>query len=100
MTTPGPSDRTARLVVIEGAALTSLDEAYSALARALPLPDHFGDNLDALFDSLTGDVPGPLDIEWRDSAAARAAIGPAFERLRETMQDAASDREDLTVRFL
>ena len=92
MTTP-------RRIVIEGAAITSLADAWEALALLLELPAHFGRNLDALYDCLTADVPGPIAIDWRDAAASRAAIGPAFDRLCETIADAAAARPDLTASF-
>ena len=37
---------------------------YTQLKQKLALPDYFGDNLDALYDSLTGDVEMPLQIEF------------------------------------
>ena len=85
--------------VIEGAAIATLDDAWDALAAALALPGHFGRNLDALHDCLTGDVPGPLTIEWRDAAASEQALGAAFARLRATLEEAATERADLRVEF-
>lgn len=88
-----------RRVRIDGAAVTSLAEAWELLARALELPEHFGRNLDALHDCLTGDVPGPLVVEWRNSARTEATLGPDFGRIRATMEEAAAERPDLRVRF-
>jgi len=92
MTTP-------RWIMIEGSALTGMADVWEAFAALLDLPDHFGRNLDALHDSLTADVPGPLVIEWRDATATRAALGDGFDRLRATLEDAARARPDLEVRF-
>lgn len=88
-----------RRIVIEGAAIATLADGWEALVALLDLPPHFGRNLDALHDSLTTDVPGPVAIEWRDAAASRAAMGAAFERLRETIAEAAESRPDLSARF-
>ena len=88
-----------RRIVIEGAAIATLADAWEALATLLDLPPHFGRNLDALHDSLTTDVPGPIAIEWRDAAASRAAVGAAFDRLRETIAETAETRPDLSARF-
>ena len=85
--------------VIEGAAVTGPDLAWLALAALPGLPGHFGRNLDALHDSLTADLPGPIEIEWRDAAASRAALGETFDRLRRTLEEAAEARPDLAVRF-
>ena len=88
-----------RRIRIDGAAVTTLSEAWGALERALDLPAHFGRNLDALHDSLTTDVPGPLDIDWRASGRTAAALGVDFDRLRTTMEEASMARPDLRVRF-
>ena len=88
-----------RRIIIEGAMLTGMADVWETLAALLDLPDHFGRNLDALHDSLTADVPGPLAIEWREAAASRAALGDGFDRLRATLEDAARARPDLEVRF-
>ena len=88
-----------RRIVIEGAAITGPAEAWEALAALLDLPGHFGRNLDALHDCLTTDVAGPIAIEWRDAAASRATMGAAFDRLQETIAEAAAARPDLSARF-
>src|SRR5271169_18718 len=73
---------------VDGAAIGSLAEAYAALAAALRLPAHFGANLDALWDSLTGDVAGPVELLWHDATATRAALGADFDRLVTLLREA------------
>jgi len=84
-------------VGIDGAAVRSLDDAYSALAAALALPAHFGRNLDALWDALTGDVAGPLELRWDNTAATRAALGADFERLVALLREAEAARKDFRL---
>lgn len=84
---------------IDGRAVHSLDEVYDALAGALGFPAHFGRNLDALWDVLTRDLPGPIEIVWNHSDAARARLGRDFERLATVLRRAAAERPDLTVVF-
>jgi hypothetical protein len=55
--------------------ITSLEQFYDEISRQLHLPAHFGRNLDALYDSLSGDVSGPFEIVWRDTELA-ANWGP------------------------
>ncbi|BBK34257.1 ribonuclease inhibitor [Stella humosa] len=88
-----------RRVVIEGQAIATLARAWDALAGALDLPAHFGRNLDALHDCLTGDVPGPLVIEWRHWRATEERLGQGVRPMRETLEEAAATRDDLEVRF-
>jgi ribonuclease inhibitor len=85
--------------ILEGTKLQSPDEVYEALATELDLPAHFGRNLDALRDVLTGEVPGPVEIVWRDGALSHERMGAAFRRLAEVLVDAAAARPDLTVKF-
>lgn len=89
-----------RQVHIEGAATGSLDELYAALAAALGLPAHFGANLDALWDSLTGDMAGPVELLWHDAAATRAALGADFDRLAAVLREAEGARKDFRLRLL
>ncbi len=65
------------------------------LARDLGFPEHFQANLDALFDVLTTDIPGPIRIEWQLSARAAAALGADLAPLCRTLADAAEARDDL-----
>ena len=74
-----------------------VEALYVDLARQLALPGHFGANLDALWDALTRDVEGPIEIVWLDFANARKILGPAVERIRATLEEAASERPDLRV---
>ena len=77
----------------------AVEQVYADLARQLGLPGHFGANLDALWDVLTRDVPGPIEIRWRNFAKARAALGPAADRIRATLEEAGAERDDLTVKI-
>jgi len=67
------------------------------LARDLGFPDHFGGNLDALFDVLAHDVKGPMAIRWRTTAAGRTALGRDYLRIADTLTAAAALRDDITV---
>jgi ribonuclease inhibitor len=76
---------------------TGVEALYVDLARQLGLPGHFGGNLDALWDALIRDVEGPVEIVWLDFAGSRRALGPAAERIRTTLEEAAAERPDLRV---
>jgi ribonuclease inhibitor len=70
---------------------------YVDLARQLGLPGHFGANLDALWDALVRDVPGPVEIVWPDFDAARRRLGAEADRIRATLEEAAAERADVAV---
>jgi ribonuclease inhibitor len=79
------------------AAHDTMDAVYTALQRDLNLPAHFGRNLDALWDALTTDVAGPVEIEWRDHAWARAKLGADYDRLISTLRDVENERPDFRL---
>jgi ribonuclease inhibitor len=74
-----------------------LEAVHADLARQLGLAEHFGANLDALWDVLVRDVPGPVEIAWPDFAEAQAVLGRGADRLRATLEEAAAERRDVTV---
>jgi ribonuclease inhibitor len=80
--------------VVEGG---TLDAVYDSLEAQLGLPAHFGRNLDALWDVLTTDLPGPVEIVWPEHAAARAALGADYDRLLGVLREAAAARGNLTL---
>ncbi|KAF0811673.1 Barstar [Andreprevotia sp. IGB-42] len=75
----------------------SLDDVYDQLAAQLPFPAHFGRNLDALYDVLTGDLTGPVQVIWHHADDARAALGDHFETLLTVFNEAAAERDDLDI---
>ena len=74
----------------------SLDQFYDELARQLVLPSHFGRNLDALWDVLTGDVEGPFEIVWEGAEQARKSLGEDYAGVVALLRDAAAERDDFT----
>lgn len=73
---------------------------YDELARQLAFPSHFGRNLDALWDVLTGDVEGPLEIVWEDCDSAAAKLGVEYAKLAGLLKEVAAERDDITLEFL
>ena len=53
-------------IIIEGALINSIEELHKVFKEALGLPDYYGNNLDALWDMLTGEIDFPIRIIWRD----------------------------------
>jgi ribonuclease inhibitor len=86
-----------RRCTLEGRDLGSLADAYAALGRELGFPAHFGNNLDALYDVLTGDLIGPVEIVWRDHRLSAAALGADYDRLLAVLRDAGLARPDLIL---
>ena len=79
--------------------IRSLDRLYDELARQLDFPSHFGRNLDALWDTLSADVEGPLNIVWEDAALSRASLGDDYARVVTLLEDVAAERGDMMLEF-
>ncbi len=83
--------------VLSGKTVRSLDEFYDALSRQLAFPPHFGRNLDALWDLLTTDVTGPIDLIWDDAGASKRAMKRDYDRVLALLQRVAAARPDLRL---
>jgi ribonuclease inhibitor len=92
---PKRSKRGSRVVIPAG--VTSIDAVYDILARDLDLPAHFGRNLDALYDALTGDVEGPFEIVVEDPEALASALGAKGRALLTLLRDLAKARRDVNI---
>jgi ribonuclease inhibitor len=80
------------------AAHDTMDKVYAALAADLAFPAHFAANLDALWDTLLRDVPGPFEISWPEAAAAARKIGPKAKALLALLGELEEARGDFKFR--
>jgi ribonuclease inhibitor len=69
---------------------------YAQLKEKLTLPEHFGDNLDALFDVITGELEMPLHLEFVNMSVEQLEI---FEDLLTTLEDAEEEVEGFTFSY-
>ena len=72
------------------------EDFYAQLKDKLTLPEHFGENLDALFDVITGELEMPLHIEFVNMSVEQLEI---FEDLLTTLEDAEDEVEDFTFSY-
>ena len=88
---------TPKRCVLKGLTIQSVDQFYSELVRQLKLPPHFGRNLDALWDVLSNDLEGPIEIHWEQPHLSRLALGQDFERIVRLFKELAQERSDVTL---
>jgi len=86
-----------RAYTLNGEHIHSLADLYDRLASGLSLPEHFGSNLDALWDVLSTVVAGPFAIRWQHAAASRKSMGRDFRRAVKLLQDLERERDDFTL---
>ena len=74
------------------------DEEYFfvQLREKLSLPEHFGNNLDALYDTITGDLEMPLRIEFVNMNVEQLEH---FEDLLTTLEDAEDETEGFSFAY-
>lgn len=94
---PVNAKRPKRAVIPAGT--KSIDAVYDILARELGLPAHFGRNLDALHDALTGDVAGAFVVVIEDAPGLRKALGAKGTALIRTFREVAGARRDATFMY-
>jgi len=88
-----------RKISLSGKTIGSLQEFYDEMARKLTFPEYFGRNLDALWDVLTTDIEGPVELIWEDSEASKKAMGKAFDKILAFLRGVEKEREDFKVRL-
>lgn len=87
-----------RLRVCELKNIRTVDDVYDRLLETICLPKYFGRNLDALYDSLSVDVPGPFKIIWLDHAASAESLGELYyEGLMDIFQAVEQERRDAQI---
>ena len=84
-------------IVIDGNQITSKEDLHKILKRELELPDYYGNNLDALFDCLTGWVDLPLTIEWKNYSGSKNRLGDYANKVWETFKEAEEELDDFKI---
>ena len=83
---------------LDGLALPSLEAVHDRFAQALPLPEWYGRNLDALYDLLS-EREGPTRLLVRRRAALLDGLGEYGGALCRTLEDAGRANPGLEVVF-
>lgn len=86
-----------KICTLDGRRIDSEAAFYDEIARQLGFPVYFGRNLDALWDVLTVDVEGPVDIIWNDSDESRRTMGTRYEKIIMLLDRVAKSRGDLKL---
>lgn len=85
-----------KTVYIDFEKIGDYEDFYADLKEKLHLSEDFGDNLDALYDSITGDVELPLHIEFVNMSVDQLEN---FEDLLTTLEDADDEMDDFTFTY-
>ena len=85
-----------KTIYIDFSEIGDEQDFYQQLKQKLSLPENFGDNLDALYDSLTGFVELPLHLEFVNMSVNQLED---FETLLETLEEADEEIEEFSFTY-
>lgn len=85
-----------KTVYIDFTDIGDYEDFYAQLKEKIQLPEHFGDNLDALSDVITGNLEMPLHLEFVNMTVDQLEI---FEDLLTTLEDAEEEVEDFSFSY-
>lgn len=85
-----------KTIYIDFTDIGDYEDFYTQLKEKVSLPEHFGDNLDALSDIITGGLELPLHIEFVNMTVDQLEI---FEDLLTTLEDAEDETEDFSFTY-
>lgn len=85
-----------KTIYIDFTDIGDYEDFYIQLKEKIALPDYFGDNLDALFDVITGELEMPLHIEFVNMSVDQLEV---FEDLLTTLEDAEDEVEGFTFTY-
>lgn len=88
------------IVILDSKEFSNIDELHSVLKERLQLPEYYGENLDALWDCLTGWIDLPITVEWIDYDSGKQKIGEYAEKLLKTFQEAEQEIDGFTFKML
>lgn len=85
-----------KTIYIDFSEIGDKEDFFAQLREKLSLPEHFGNNLDALYDTITGDLEMPLRIEFVNMNVEQLEH---FEDLLTTLEDAEDETEGFSFAY-
>ena len=85
------------VVFLEGKELSSEAKTHEILKEKLELPAYYGENLNALWDCLTGLVSLPLKIVWADFDFSKQQLGDFADELLQLFLEAKDELEGFEI---
>ena len=80
---------------IDLANIESEGQLYCVLARELGFPDFYGENWDAFWDSITGLVELPNEIDFVGTKDLQRILPKAFDQLKKCFQELSDEYPEI-----
>ena len=88
-----------KYISLDGNLFKDVAITHKILKEKLELPDYYGENLDALWDCLTGEIELSVCIKWSNYKASCHYLGEYAEKLRNVSEDAATERDNFSLQI-
>ncbi|WP_105978854.1 barstar family protein [Bacillus paralicheniformis] len=85
-------------IILDGDKFRTLDGLHKTLKERLDFPDYYGENLNALWDCLTGWIERPVTIIWRDFEKSKSYLGYSADEVLEVFKEAQEELGDLIIK--
>ena len=72
---------------IDGNIILSEEDFYKVAGPLLGFPDYFGNNLDALWDSMSGHIDTDIILVWDNHSISKNAFPETFEKIVEIFDE-------------
>ncbi len=83
-----------RRVVLNGARMKTVEKAHAHISRKMSFPSYYGNNLDALYDTLCA-ISEPVEITIKNTSRLRKRLGDYAGALLKTFADAESKNSNV-----
>ncbi len=86
-------------IIIDFSDCLYLDSIHNEIKEKLDLPDWYGKNLDALWDSLTGIIETPVEIEiiFKPETKTAQEMKPYVEKIINVFMDAEKEYGEIKL---
>lgn len=68
-------------ITLDGKSILSIEDFHREILKKMEFPSYYGNNLDALWDCLTGHADLNVILIWNAHQISRNAMGKDFEKL-------------------
>ncbi|MGE9876943.1 barstar family protein [Bacillus velezensis] len=79
------------IVIIDGKDVTSTEALHRILKDQLDFPDFYGENLNALWDCLTGWIELPLTLVWKNFDISQKELGSDADNVLRILKKAQAE---------
>ena len=84
-----------KVIELNGSDFKDIEYTHDVIKNKLELPEYYGNNLDALWDCLTGWIDLPIRIKWYNYGESYKQLGEYAQDLKCVFEDASKEVEEL-----